>query len=172
VIALPYKVEALTTQDRANFSCGKASLDKYLKETVGQDTREDLSRCFVLIHIDEPQRILGYYTLANAGIAPQQGPARSQKVKRYPQIGALLLGRFAIDQSQQGQGLGRKLLLHILQHIATLSEESGFQLLLVDPLDDEAKAFYEKFGFSVLPSDTRMYMLLKDLRATLASLNE
>jgi GNAT superfamily N-acetyltransferase len=171
VIALPYQVEALANHDRTSFSCGKASLDKYLREVVGQDTREDLSRCFVLIYTEQPQRILGYYTLANAGITPQQGPARSQKVKRYPQIGALLLGRFAIDQNEQGKGLGRTLLLHILQHVARLGEESGFQLLLVDPLDNEATAFYKKFGFAALPNEKRMYMFLKDLRSTLAASN-
>jgi GNAT superfamily N-acetyltransferase len=166
VITPPYRVEALAQHDRTAFTCGKPSLDSYIHNIVGQDLREDLSRCFVLVYQDQPQTILGYYTLANAGIAPKDGPARSQKVKRYPQIGALLLGRFAIDQGQQGKGLGRQLLLHILQHVANLSAETGFQLLLVDPLDNEAATFYKKFGFEPLPNEARMYMLLKDLRAT------
>ena len=78
-------------------------------------------------------------------------PGKLARVRRYPEIGALLLGRFAIDRRFQGKGLGRKLLLHVLFHVAALNEETGFALLLVDSLDEEAKAFYRRFGFALLP---------------------
>lgn len=109
----------------------------------------------MLIEESQPRRILGYYTLSNSSIAPKDRPPRTQKVRRYAEVGALLLGRFALDNPQQGLGLGRRLLLHILMHVA-LGEQSGFQLLLVDPKDDEAAAFYERFGFAHWPDETRM----------------
>ena len=93
-----------------------------------------------------------------------------QRVRRYSQVGTLLLGRFAIDQSQQGKGMGRKLLLHIMSHVVRLSTETGFQLLLVDPSDHMASEFYRRFGFVALPGESRMYTQLANLRATLENL--
>jgi len=168
VIEPPLRVEPLGPHhDRASFSSGKPSLDEYFRHFAGQDERLDLTRCFVLVHEDEPKRVLGYYTLSAASIVPRKAPGKLAKVRRYPEIGALLLGRFAIDRRFQGRGLGRKLLLHVLFHTAALGKEAGFALLLVDPLDEEAEAFYRKFGFAPLPGERRMYLLLKDLRATL-----
>ena len=168
MIELPLRVEPLGPHhDRASFSSGEPSLDEYIRRFAGQDTRLNLTRCFVLVHEDEPQRILGYYTLSAASVVPRKAPGKLAKVRRYPEIGALLLGRFAIDRRFQGRGLGRNLLLHVLVHVAALGEEAGFALLLVDPLDEEAEAFYRKFGFAPLPGERRMYLLLKDLRATL-----
>jgi len=173
VIEPPLRVEPLGPHhDRASFSCGKPSLDDYLRRFAGQDERLDLTRCFVLVHRDEPARILGYYTLSAAALVPQKAPGKLGKVRRYREIGALLLGRFAIDRRAQGRGLGRRLLLHVLLHAARLGEEAGFALVLVDPLDEEAAAFYRKFGFAPLPGERRMYLLLKDLRATLAALEK
>lgn len=166
----PYRVELLGKHDRNGFECGKDSLDRNLREIVGQDTRQNLSRCFVLVHEVQPNTILGYYTLSNGGITPDQGPPATQRVRRYSQVGTLLLGRFAIDQSQQGKGMGRKLLLHIMSHVVRLSTETGFQLLLVDPLDHMASEFYRRFGFVALPGESRMYMQLANLRATLENL--
>ncbi|RIH81227.1 Acetyltransferase (GNAT) domain protein [Meiothermus luteus] len=169
MIEAPYRIEPLGSHhDRAAFTCGKPELDRYLREVVSQDRRLSLSRCFVLVHQDEPARILGYYTLSNAALRPEAAPGKLARVRRYDQIGALLLGRFALDINQQGRGLGRRMLLHMLQHAARLEEESGFALVLVDSMDKEATTFYRKFGFQPLPgTPQRMYLLLKDLRATL-----
>lgn len=86
----------------------------------------------MLIEESQPRRILGYYTLSNSSIAPKDGPPRTQKVRRYAEVGALLLWRFALDNPHQGLELGPKSLLYTLAHMA-LGEQSGFQLLLVDP---------------------------------------
>jgi len=172
VIEPPLRVEPLGRHhDRAAFSCGKRSLDEYLRRFAGQGKRLDLTRCFVLVNEEAPTRILGYYTLAAASIVPGKGPGRVRRLKRYPQIGALLLGRFAIDRHAQGGGLGRKLLLHVLTHAARLGNETGFHLILVDPIDEQAAAFYRRFGFTFLPGERRMYLTLKDILATLAAID-
>jgi hypothetical protein len=57
-----------------------------------------------------------------------------------------------------------------LWHIDRISSESGFALVLVDPIDDRAADFYRRFGFRPLPGSKRLYLLLKDLRQTLAAL--
>ncbi len=166
MIPEPYRIEPLGKHhDRAAFSCGAEELDVYLRRFVSQDHRRNLTRCFVLVNRNQPERILGYYTLSNAAVARANDatdPVRSP----YPEIPALLLGRLAVDESLQGRGWGRRLLLHVLLHAGRLSEESGFALILVDPIDDRAASFYARFGFKPLSGNERMYLRLKDIRKT------
>ena len=88
MIPEPFRVEPLGKHhDRAAFSCGVTELDTYLQRYVGQDQRRNLTRCFVLIKLDEPQRILGYYTLSNAAVLrghDEDAPLTSP----YPEIPA------------------------------------------------------------------------------------
>jgi len=168
VIPEPFRIELLSEHhDRSTFSCGVAELDEYLRRFAGQDQRRDLTRCFVLVKQSELRRILGYYTLSNAAVV-RSGNSDDPLTSPYPEIPALLIGRLAVDQSLQGLGWGRRLLLHILQHAQRLSDESGFALMLVDPFDERAARFYAHFGFHPLGDGHRMYMRMKDVRATFA----
>lgn len=161
-----YWVEPLTTQDRSLFSCGKPELDGYLKTQVGQDRKRDLTRCSVLVHEAEPQRILAYYTLSSAALDSSSLPA-GHKLP-YTEVPCLLLGRLARDDSVRGTGLGRGLLLHVLSETARLAEEVGIYALLVDALDDEAHAYYVSWGFTPL-EEKRLFLTVKAIRVTLNS---
>ena len=168
MIRPPFRVEPLGKQhDRAAFSCGVRELDEYLRSYAGQDQKRDLARCFVLIHEDDPGAIIAYYTLTNAAITRDTAPGDLRSP--YPEVPALLIGRLAVDRSHQRRGWGRRLLLHVLLHVARLSEESGFALVLVDPISQDAAGFYERFGFKNLPGAERMYLRVKDLRKTLGT---
>jgi ribosomal protein S18 acetylase RimI-like enzyme len=58
----------------------------------------------------------------------------------------------AVATAAKGQGLGAALLIDAI----TRADESGIgaYALVVDAKDDAAKAFYEHFGFMVLPGAT------------------
>ena len=166
MISDPYRIEPLGKHhDRAAFSCGVEELNDYLQRFVGQDQRRNLARCFVLVNKNQPERILGYYTLSNAAVV-QTGDAASPVRSPYPELPALLIGRLAVDKNLQGRGWGRLLLLFVLSHASRLSEDSGFALVLVGPIDERAAGFYARFGFRPLSSDRRMYLRLKDIRKT------
>ena len=162
-----YRVEPLDLQDRTVFSCGKPSLDRYLKTQVGQDRKRDLTRCYVLIHADNPQRILAYYTLSSAAVHSSTLPEGHRLP--YTEVPCLLLGRLARDESVRGSGLGRGLLLHVLSEIARLAEEVGIFALLVDALDEEATLYYQSWDFTPLEGN-RLFLTVKDIRATLRAL--
>jgi hypothetical protein len=52
----------------------------------------------------------------------------------------------------------------------TAADAIGARAMLVHALDEDAVAFYRKFGFEASPFDSKQLMLLmKDLRATLRS---
>ncbi len=61
--------------DRANFTCGVESLDRYFRTQASQDMRRKANAAFVLSERKEPARIFGYYTLCAMAIAQGDVPA-------------------------------------------------------------------------------------------------
>jgi GNAT superfamily N-acetyltransferase len=80
----------------------------------------------------------------------------------------VVLGRLAVDQSQQDKGLGTTLLQDALLRAANAAETVGVRAVLVQAIDSAARSFYLRFGFSPSPVDEmRLILLMKDLRAFL-----
>jgi GNAT superfamily N-acetyltransferase len=78
----------------------------------------------------------------------------------------MLLARLAVATSWQGKGLGAGLLKDALQRTLQAADIAGIRAFTVHAKDEEARAFYEHFGFSTLPSDPyHLFRLLKDIRA-------
>ena len=137
-----------TAHDRALFTSGSESLDRYLREQVTQDIRRRVAACFVALA--DGQRIAGYYTLASASLLLADLPAATaRKLPRYPTVPAVRMGRLAVDQAFKGQGLGGALLADALDRAA----RSGIaaHALMVDAKDEAAAGFYRHHGFIALP---------------------
>ena len=62
--------------------------------------------------------------------------------------------------------MGRWLLIDALKKAWHASQEIGSFAVVVDPLDEEAEIFYEKYGFIKLPDSGKMIIA----RATLKTL--
>jgi GNAT superfamily N-acetyltransferase len=138
--------------NRADFSCGNASLDRYLKDQAGQDRRRGCATPFVLVAVAGDTKILGYYTLSSYGIDVGQLPADVvRKLPRYPLIPATLLGRLAVDRRFQGQRVGEFLLMDALHRALEQSAEIAAAAVVVDAIDVGAVRFYEHFGFVPFP---------------------
>jgi len=149
--------------DRADFSCGDASLDRYLKEQAGQDLRRACARPFVLAPEPGHTSILGYYTLSSYGIDVGQLPADvAKKLPRYPLVPATLLGRLAVDQRLQGQVIGEFLLMDALHRVLAQSAKIAAAAVVVDAIDAGAVKFYRHFGFAAFPSIAgRLFLPMK-----------
>lgn len=147
---------------KKDFCCGKETLDQYLHFQAGQDVKRKLSACFVAV-VPGSSLIQGYYTLSNYSL-PLEGIPDYQKRKlprSYSSIPMTLLGRLAVDQRFQGQGLGRLLLTDALYRSLTASKIMGSFALVVDPLDVGAENFYSKYGFIKLPDSGKMILALQ-----------
>lgn len=98
----------------------------------------------------------------------EEAPARIKKgLARHP-IPVILIARLAVDASEKGQGLGATLLRDALFRIAAAADQIGARAVLVHAKDDEARKFYEHFGFEPSPIDPlHLLLLMKDLRASL-----
>lgn len=149
---------------RDEFDCGNEQLNNYLKYQAGQDMKRKLSACFVLAESSNNQ-ILGYYTLSNNSIPLSSFSDDIQKKlpKSYKSIPSTLLGRLAIDNKHQGRGIGKILLVDALKRSHDLSKEIGSFAVIVDPIDQEAEAFYKKYDFITLPDSGKMFIAIKTL---------
>ncbi len=160
----PYSIAPLGAQhDRAAFSCGEPSLDSYLQRQASQDVRRDLAACYVLTRGDSAT-IIGYYTLSASSIELiGLPPELVKKSGRYPLVPAVLLGRLAVDQRFQGQGMSGLPLMDALRR--ALRTGVGVKLMIVDALNDSAARFYEHYDFRRFADQPmRLYLPLSAIR--------
>ena len=157
------RIEPLQSRhDRSTFDCGVVSLNEYLKRYARQNAAKDLGVTYVAVSVPEVTFIAGYYTLVGSAVARAVLPEAG--LPNYP-IPSALLGRLAVDQSQQGQGVGRLLLLDALRRAQRMSETMGLFAVEVVALDEAARAFYLKHGFLPLQDDAlHLYLPIKTVR--------
>jgi GNAT superfamily N-acetyltransferase len=151
------------------FLSGKESLDVYLKRFALTNTAAGIARTYVVTP-EKQLSVVGYYSLAAASVEKAHVPARVAKgVPNYP-IPVVLLARLAVDHRFQRRGLGKGLLRDALLRTVAAADVIGLRALLVHAKDDQARRFYELFGFSPSPTDPlHLMLLMKDLRRTLQS---
>jgi ribosomal protein S18 acetylase RimI-like enzyme len=152
------------THDRTGFQCGVEAFDRYLKKQAKQDSRRRISRVFVATKPDNPRSVIGYYTLSTLSIELNQLPEKlARKLPRH-QVPAALIGRLAVSNAAQGQGIGKMLLADAIKRTLAVSDQIAIYGMVVDAIDDNAKEFYEQFGFIRLSDDSpRLFLPLKSI---------
>jgi GNAT superfamily N-acetyltransferase len=147
------------------FSCGKPSLDRWLK-TRALSNQEKGFTAVIVVH--EANRVVGYYGLAPTAIVPSHLP-RSIRTGQPPDpVPCLLLGQLATDQNWIGKGVGTGLLKHALQRCVTAAGLIGGRALIVNAVDVEAQAFWRRRGF--IPSKDDPFVLFRSIADIAASL--
>lgn len=143
---------------REAFSCGEPSLDDYLKRQASQDIKRKAAVVYVMTSEADPSSVLGYYTLSSTSVLLSDlAEDTIKKLARYPQVGAFLLGRLAVDERYKGQGLGGKLLGDALLKSLEGSKHIAAAVVAVDALNENAKQFYERYGFVTLRGQSENY---------------
>jgi GNAT superfamily N-acetyltransferase len=144
-----------------NFFSGVASLDDWLKRRARPNQISGASRTFVAT---DGQRAIGYYALASGAITVDSSVGRFRRNMPDP-IPIAVLGRLAVDRSQQGQGLGRALFRDCALRVAHAADTIGIRGIVVHAISDQAKAFYLALGFDASPIDPMTLMVtLADIR--------
>lgn len=163
LLSVDWRVEPLQKRHgREAFSCGKVALDRYLQHQARQDAQSQVAAVFVAVKpLDST--VLGFYSLSASRIdAADLPPDLAKKLPRYPYVPVALLGRLAIDQPYQGQGLGQFLLLDALYRSLQAAATIAAMAVVVDAKDAAAAAFYERYGFMPLSaSQGRMFLAMK-----------
>jgi predicted N-acetyltransferase YhbS len=148
---------------RQDFHCESAELTAFLQQRARKEMDARASACFVLVPESDPGRIAGYYTLSQTSVTLARLPAGlAKRLPHYPDLGATLIGRLARDLAWKGQDIGRLLLVDALRRSVRQSDEVGAVVVVTDPKDFKARAFYERFGFRAL-DDCRMFIPMREL---------
>jgi predicted GNAT family N-acyltransferase len=157
---ISYSVERLGPQhDRAGFFCGVPALDSYLQRQSRQDIDRNLAAVFILT--SDSKNVAGFYTLsAHTILAADLPQHRGRKLPRFP-LPVTLLGRMAISQNLQGQGLGKFLLMHALESAWFASKQVASWAVIVDAKAG-AHEFYLAHEFLPLPHQPNRLVLEMD----------
>jgi len=163
-VSFEYRVELLgAVHERSAFQSGIPELDRYLHHQAGQDARRKAAAAFVML--DREGAVGGYYTLSASTILLSELPEPiARKLPRYPVLPATLLGRLAISQAHQGKNLGRFLLTDALYRCWRNASKVGSIAVVVDALNDRARAFYLHHEFVPLrDSPDRLFRAMADI---------
>lgn len=150
------------SHDRQGFDCGQSSLNDWLRQVARQHQDKGLSKTFVAIREDAPERICGYYALTLAELENRHLPdSWRQKLPR--RIPGVRLGRLAVDRQYQGKGLGELLLVDALMRAQRIYAEASGIGLFVDALDEQAAGYYRRLGFTAAPDNPLLLFLSSQL---------
>lgn len=138
------------------FECGEPALDEWLKRRALSNQLSGASRTFVVV--DDEQRVRGFYALAAGAVAHQMATSSVRRNMPDP-VPVMVLGRLAVDRRAQGIQLGAALLQDAVHRAITVSQNTGVRALLVHALHEQAKAFYEHYGFQISPMHPMTLML-------------
>jgi len=146
-------IEEITRQhDRKAFDCGVTKLNQFLQHQARQKTVKHISKTYVACQALAPTTIIGYHTLTGYSVTV---PPTHRDYKNYPHpLSAVKLARLAVNQSQQGQRLGEKLLIDAIYRTVLVAEQISAIGLYVDPMTPEVIPFYQQYDFlSANPDD-------------------
>ncbi len=138
-----------------HFSCGVTSLDDWLKRRARANLISGASRTYVA---SENLKVAAYYCLASGALALSDAPGPLKRNMPDP-IPMVILGRLAVDQGWQGKGLGVALLKDAVLRTREAAGILGVRGLLAQAISDEAKAFYESYGFQASPTQPMTLLL-------------
>ena len=166
-----HKIELLAkSHDRDGFDCGSEPLNLFLKQTARQHAERGISRTFVLVDEDAsvPKPIVGFFSLNLCQIKSESlSPAEARKLPR--DVSGIRLGRLAVAKACQRQGIGKILLAAAMEKFLEIFNTAGGIGLFVDAKDEEAKRYYEQFGFVALPSDElELFLPVKTIQEALS----
>ena len=126
------------------FISGASTLDGWLQRKARVNQLSGASRTYVICR---GEQVVGLYALAAGSISHDHLPRKLKQNMPDP-IPVIVLGRLAIDLTEQGNGLGRALLRDAVLRVSAAAHEVGIAAILVHALNERAKAYYIGCGFA------------------------
>jgi ribosomal protein S18 acetylase RimI-like enzyme len=146
--------------DRVGFDCGVSDLNDYLRFTARQHADKGYAQVWVAVSEPGAAEVAGYYTLSMTSLEPAEMPGKTG-IRKVP---ALLLGRLAVDCRHQGRGIGTLLLMDAQRTALLVSHQVGVHALIVDPLNEQAAAFYREYDFEELTTGPlHLFKTIRDI---------
>jgi GNAT superfamily N-acetyltransferase len=143
----PWHEEAIAkVHDRDSFDCGDPQMNVFLQRLARQSHENNAAKTFCAISDTEPNRILGFYTIAPSSVEHRRVPSTMTRGLARHDVPGFRLARLATDQTVGGQGLGGQLLAAAALRCLRLAGEGGGVLLVIDAKGERAARWYASFG--------------------------
>jgi predicted N-acetyltransferase YhbS len=145
--------------DREKFDCGQSALNDWFRRHAWRNHRIGDSRINIVCDV-ETDRIIGYVALCASQVERSRLP-KAQQRNRPNGVPMILLGQLAVDLTAQGQGLAIALMKFTFKSALEAAQIIGCVGIVTQPINNDVRIFYEKFGFADLPQDAKGAMLLR-----------
>lgn len=155
------------SHDLSYFSCGKDSLDVWLR-TRGHSNHDKGFTVVRVVH--ELGRVVGYHGIAPTAVVPNSLPRAIRTGQPPDPVPCLMLGQLAVDSNWANQGIGSALLKDALCRCLQGAALIGGRAVVVKAVDEGALLYWRRRGF--VPSKDDPFTLYRSIEAIAASLRE
>ena len=163
-----FRLERLARDHRRKgFACGQTAVDDWLTTKALQHQEKRLSTTKVLLEANSTIR--GFYTLATGQVDFGDLPAELARKLPRRKLPVAVLAWLGVSADRHGMGLGKLLLAQALRDCHDAGQTFAFVAVVLDCVDDRAKAFYQRFDFAELPGQPyRLFISSQTLAALMA----
>lgn len=139
--------EILTDEhDLSKFSCSRQDLDDWLLKKAVKSQRRNNTKVYVVTDFGTKQ-VIGYYAIAMGSVQREYAIATLRRNSPNP-IPMVVLARLAVHKDFHGKGVGVGLLKDCVRRSVHAMNVVGGAGILVHAIDEPAKSFYTRFGFT------------------------
>ena len=147
------------------FGSGNAELDHWLYGAAVTADRAGTARVYLWL---DGHDLAGYFAIVPHTIRREEVPPAIGR-GAPDVIPGFLLARLALAQHLQGAGRGGELLAGALEMTLDAIHAGGGRVIVVDAIDENARRFYEHFGFRPIAANSdRMVMKASTAAASLS----
>ena len=143
--------------DISQFSSGVPSLDTWLRNKARLNEVRGGARTYVAC---DGARVAGFYSLAASSVERRRVSSRVGRGMPDP-IPAILLGQLAVDTQYRDRRLGSDLLIDAVRRALAAAGTVGARAVVVQAIDERARAFYAKFGFRPFSEREPLMLVLR-----------
>lgn len=160
-------IRRLEEQDEVEpFDCGDKPLNNYLKRHAWTNQQKSsIGVTYVAIDDGAPLSVIGYFTLATAGVS--RGAFPKKYVRGLPpyDLPLILLARLAVDRRFSGKGLGHALVSEAFKIALQVADDVGCRCIITDAYRDRVD-WYARYGFVALEcaADSGLQRMFLDIR--------
>lgn len=152
--------------DLDGFDCGDQALNVWLAKHARASHRADLARTYLALADDDV--LVGCVSLTTGSVDRDDAPRRFARGMPGHPLPTILIARLAVAREWQGRRIGSRLLAEALRMAVGASDAVAARLVVVDAIDEDAAAFYRRWGFVDLPENPlRLYRKISEIRRSL-----
>ena len=139
--------------DVTGFDCGLPLVNDWLTRHLRDSFRRHTAVAYATF---EHGTLAGFYTLSSFSIAHAEASGWLRRNSPDP-IPVILLGMLGVDVRYQTMHVGSQLLRDAVLRSLSAAEIIGARALVVEPANERAAGFYERYGFRRIGDTQRMF---------------